>query len=120
MGRQELGATGERLAENFLKKKGYRIVGKNIRSPFGEIDLVAEERRTLVFVEVKTRSGNEFGFPEEAVIQKKQKRLARLASWYVMTRRKTGAACRFDILAVELAGGEFNFRLIQNAFECEE
>lgn len=114
------GAFGESLGENFLKEKGYRIIGRNIRSPFGEIDLVAEDHGTLVFIEVKTRWGNAFGWAEESVTRKKRERLIRLASWYVLEKRRAQQNVRFDVLAVDISNRTPEpFRLIQNAFELE-
>lgn len=120
MGNKEIGDLGEQLAEQFLKKQKYRIIGRNIRSPFGEIDIIAEHRKTIVFIEVKTRRNAEFGFPEESVTENKRKKLGKLASWYLTTHRKFKTACRFDVLAIELTGAKPEFRLIQNAFEYEE
>ncbi|OGW80568.1 MAG: YraN family protein [Omnitrophica bacterium RIFCSPLOWO2_12_FULL_44_17] len=116
---KETGNLGEDIATEYLKRRGYKIIQRNCRSPFGEIDLVAQDGNTLVFVEVKTRHGCEFGFPEEAVHQKKREQLIRLATWYLMKHTKKEMPVRFDILAVELKTGEPEIRLIQNAIEVE-
>lgn len=116
---QSTGKFGERSGETYLKKQGYRILARNLKSPFGEIDLVANDRGTLVFVEVKTRKDAGFGFPEEAVTREKRNRLIRLASWYLMQHPKLQSPVRFDVLAVEVGDEKPEFRLIQNAFELE-
>lgn len=74
-----LGIKGEELAVKFLKKKGYRIISRNFKSPIGEIDIIAEDLGTFVFVEVKTRSDESFGYPFEAVNYKKREKLRRVA-----------------------------------------
>jgi putative endonuclease len=114
---QVTGKTGERMAEDFLKKQGYFILERNVRSPFGEIDLVAKHQKTLVFVEVKTRRSTDFGFPEESLTAHKKHRLGRLASWYLMNRSYPDCPVRFDVLAIQLEGGQAEIRVIQNAFE---
>jgi putative endonuclease len=111
------GARGERAGEGYLRQRGYEILERNVRSPFGEIDLVARDGKTLVFIEVKSRRSRTFGFPEEAVDQRKQDRLVRLATWYLMRRHQEEQLVRFDVLAVEMASGEPVLRLIQDAIE---
>lgn len=113
-----IGAAGEKIAADFLIEKGYRILARNVKTPLGEIDLVADDHETLVFIEVKTRSSSRFGSGEEAVGWSKQARLGRLASWYLLRHSKPDQAIRFDVLAIDLSGGEPSFRLIQNAFEA--
>ena len=88
-----------------------------MRSPFGEIDLVADDGGTLVFVEVKAKRSLDFGFPEEAVGGRKKSKLGRLASWYLSRHPKIRAPLRFDVLAIQMDGPEPAVRLIQNAFE---
>ncbi|MBC20248.1 MAG: YraN family protein [Planctomycetaceae bacterium] len=100
-----LGQRGEAVAARFLRKKGYRIVARSHRSALGELDLVAVDPRdrrgpTLVFVEVKTRSGHSLGFPEEAVGQKKQLKLGRLALQYLIRYQLSETPSRFDVVAV--------------------
>src|SRR3989338_4420675 len=89
------GKRGERIAEDYLKKQGYRILERNYRCSFGEIDLIAEDGSTLVFVEVKWRKDASCGYPEEAVHHKKIEQLGRLASHY-LSRAKKDRPCRFD------------------------
>lgn len=111
------GRFGEHVGEDYLKTRGYEILEKNVRSPFGEIDLIANHRGTLVFVEIKTRRNMTFGFPEEAVNEHKKHQLIRLASWYLTQHPRSNPSVRFDVLAIQVKNGEPLVRLIQNAFE---
>lgn len=115
---QTIGKAGEKAGAEFLAEKGYRILDRNVKTPLGELDLVAEDRGALVFIEIKTRRSSRFGTPEEAVSLSKQRRLARLALWYSARRLKNDQPIRFDVLAVDLLGEKPSFRLIQNAFEA--
>ena len=100
------GRRGEEIALRHLENNGYRILERRFRTRFGEIDLIADEGGDLVFVEVKTRTGHSFGSPEEAVDQRKQRRLVRLARAYLQKRRWEDRSCRFDVVAVLLIPGE--------------
>jgi len=110
------GILGEALGERFLKESGYKILERNVRSSFGEIDLVAEHAKTIVFVEVKSRRNSEYGVGEEAVTERKKRQLGRLAEWYLSRHRKMKKPVRFDVLAIELDEPP-RYRLIQNAIE---
>lgn len=113
-----LGDLGETIAEDFLKKEGYRILERNARSPLGEIDVVAKDGKVLVFVEIKTRRNLSCGYPEEAINANKRKRLSRLASWYLCRFGGTSEPVRFDVLSILLRSDEKpRIRLIRNAFE---
>lgn len=114
---QTTGKFGERIGEDYLKKQGYQILERNVRSPFGEIDLVAFHQSTLVFVEIKTRRDQTFGYPEEAVGEHKKTQLVRLASWYLARHPKLRSAVRFDVLAIQMEGARPVIRLIEDAFE---
>lgn len=96
------GSLGERLAENFLIKKGFRIITRNFKTRNGEIDLIALYRNTLIFVEVKTRWGTPFGRPEEAVTPWKLKHLIRAAEYFKLLHAKLPQAMRIDVVAVVL------------------
>ena len=95
-----IGSEGERAAAEFLEARGYRILERNYRTRLGEIDLVAEEGRTLVFVEVKVRRNDRFGGPAAAITSAKQARIARLAQQYVISRRLGERPCRFDVVLI--------------------
>ncbi len=119
--RTVLGLEGERAAAEFLEARGYRILDRNYRTRRGEIDLVAEEKGTLVFVEVKVRLNDRFGGPAAAITSAKQARIARLAQQYVVSRRLGGRPCRFDVVLIW--GGDPKSRrieLLPGAFDAPE
>ena len=116
---QITGRLGEKIAERYLEEQGYQVLDRNVRSPFGEIDLVANDRGTLVFIEVKTRRDSNFGFPEEAVGARKKDRMIRLASWYLAKYPKSRPSVRFDVLAIQEEGENAGIRLIRDAFDLE-
>ena len=111
------GAAGEDYAVRYLQTLGYRIVQRNYRTRIGEIDIIAREGDVLVFVEVKTRTGRNFGLPQSAVDARKQLKITRVAMTYLSKKRETTAFCRFDIVAVQKEGKDFKIELIRNAFE---
>lgn len=111
-----LGRDGEDLAVQFLRRKGYHIVERNFKFGRGEIDIIARDGKTLVFVEVKSRRSGRFGPPEEAVGRRKQRQLARLALAYIQRERLyLRVDCRFDVVAVSYE--DQTIRLIRNAFQ---
>jgi putative endonuclease len=118
--RYEKGRIGEDLAADFLEKQGLEILTRNFRCPIGEIDLVGRDGRTLVFVEVKSRSGAGYGLPQESVSWTKQKRLTRLAQWYLKQNRYDRQPARFDVIAITWKAGEPQIRWIPNAFDARE
>ena len=99
--RRALGAAGESAAARYLERRGYRIVEVNVRCRLGEIDLVACDAGVIVFVEVKGNRGWRYGAPEEMVTPAKQRRLTRLAAWYLQRRSWFGRPARFDVVAVD-------------------
>jgi putative endonuclease len=114
----DTGREGEKIALAFLKKNGYYICETNFRCPLGEIDIIArEERRELVFIEVKTRKSRELGYPEQAVGVRKQKKMSQLALWYLQKKKLADANARFDVIAVTLLPEGNEIRLIKNAFD---
>jgi len=107
-----LGDLGERAAEDHVRRLGWRVLDRSWRRRSGELDLVAADGETVVFIEVKARSSSRFGLPEESVGRAKQARLSRLAQSYLQERGLTGRPARFDVIA--LSGGEL--RHIRGAF----
>ncbi|QDT35235.1 YraN family protein [Thalassoglobus polymorphus] len=95
-----LGNRGERAAARFLKKSGYRILARQARNQIGEIDLIARDGETIVFVEVKTRSSATTGHPSEAVGFQKQKQLTRTALAWLKQRNLLDHRCRFDVVSI--------------------
>lgn len=117
MGNHEIGRDGEAAAAAFLVAQGYRVLNRNYRcARVGEIDLVAEEGDTLVFVEVKTRRSQRYGTGAEAVNRKKQTQLVRLAHWYMAAEGATDRSCRFDVVEVVPSPDGWQCRLIRQAF----
>ena len=115
--RRALGASGEDVAAAHLEGRGFRILERNVRLGRGEIDLIAFDAGTVVFVEVKGNRGRRFGAPEEMVTAVKQRRLTRLATWYLQRRGWLGRPARFDVVAVDWdAGGRAAVRHFPNAF----
>ena len=117
MNRRELGALGEKLAKNFLKKKGYRIRETNFRCRDGEIDIIAERKDYLVFVEVRTRTSSNFGSPEESVTAAKKAKIIASAFSYLNSHQDLPSLWRIDFIAVELdqKGKVTRIELIENA-----
>jgi putative endonuclease len=112
-----LGREGERIAELFLKKKGYRLVERNYRCAAGELDLIVLDRRVIVFVEVKTRTGSGYGTPMEAVEFRKQHKMIRTAQFFLNAKRLSQREARFDVVGISWAGAEPLVEHIENAFE---
>jgi putative endonuclease len=118
---QDLGARGETLAYWYLRQAGYTIVARNwrARSGAGELDLVGWEGPILAFVEVKTRTSEAAGPPEEAVSPNKQKRVIKAAKEYLRQLRRKPMSCRFDVVSVSLDAEEgLQVRLIKDAFKA--
>lgn len=117
MKRKELGASGEKIAKDFLKKKGYRIRETNFHCREGEIDIIAEKDDYLIFVEVRTKSSYNFGTPEESVTHAKKERLVTLAFTYLNSHQNLPSSWRIDIVAIELdkKGKAKRIELIENA-----
>lgn len=116
MRRRRIGALGEEIAANYLKRRGYLILERNIRLGEGEIDIIAEKGEFLVFVEVRTRTGSSFGTPEESVTAQKRERLLTLAQAYIQAHEGLPPSWRIDVVAVELTpwGRVSRIELIEN------
>lgn len=115
--RQLLGVSGEAAAEKFLRRRRYTILERNYRCPLGEVDLIALDGSVIVFIEVKTRAGDGAGSPLDAVDQRKQRQLARVANYYLSRHRLHGRDARFDVVGVSQEGRELRCDLVRNAFE---
>ena len=99
--RQSIGRWGEQLAAEYLENAGYRLVERNLHTPYGEIDLVAEQDSMLVFVEVKVRTNRRFGLPEDAVDQRKQTHLLAAAQYYISEKHDLSCDWRIDFISIE-------------------
>ena len=98
---KETGNRGEVIASNYLEKKGYKILERNFRTRFGEIDIVCLDAQTLVFVEVKTKIGHDFGEPEEMVNRGKVSKVKRMGEVYLQNK-SLDVSCRVDVVAIVL------------------
>ena len=117
MKRRDTGILGEKLARDFLKKRGYRVLETNYRRPEGEIDIVAKQRDYLVFIEVRTKKSLQFGSPEESITPAKKERLIATAYHYRQNHDNLPPLWRIDVVAVELdqKGKPSRIELIENA-----
>jgi putative endonuclease len=117
MKRRETGILGENLACEFLANNGYRIIEKNFRCPGGEVDIVAQQEETLVFVEVRTRRSRRFGGPEESITPVKMEKLRTVAAYYWQSHRDLPDSWRIDVVAIQMDshGRVSRIELIENA-----
>jgi len=113
----EFGRDSEALAAAYLKQCGWRIVATNQRTPFGEIDIIARDGKTLVFVEVKARRSRRYGSPKAAITVGKQRKLSLAALHYLKSSRNLNRPARFDVLALGKSQAEPQIELIKNAFD---
>ena len=116
--RQILGKHGEDLACAELERLGYAILDRRYRTKFGEIDIVASESGATVFVEVKTRIGEQFGGAAEALTSWKQRRLTQMAVDYLARHRLHDRPCRFDVVAIEMDDGRPRIQVYAHAFDA--
>ena len=117
--RFELGRSGEAAAAKLLKKNGYKILNKNYRTKLGEIDIIAKDRDTVCFIEVKTRSNDSFGLPQESVSRFKQRQIAKAALSFLKEKNLFDKKARFDVVSVIYEGDRPRIELIKNVFELD-
>jgi putative endonuclease len=115
--RKQFGKESEAIATGYLKKQGYEILKTNYRTRLGEIDIIAKDQQTLVFIEVKARSSNRFGNPKGAVTAKKQMKISMVALEYLKATRQIRAKARFDVISILKGAGTPQIELVKNAFE---
>jgi putative endonuclease len=113
----DLGKKSECVAEEFLRRLGYRVVSRNYQCPLGELDLVAVHKRVIVFIEVRSRSGSQFGSPLETVGFRKQQQVARVALHFLSQKRLHGRDARFDVVGVTWDRGSPHIEHVQHAFD---
>ena len=117
--RQQLGIVGEELAARELVSRGYAILERRYRTRYGEIDIVAEDGETLVFVEVRARATGEFGRAAETVDDRKKRKVTAMAVEYLARHRVTNRPCRFDVVAVDDALSGFpEISIYPSAFDA--
>lgn len=110
--------TGEDVAVRHMKKCGYEILARNYRTPIGEIDIIARDKDTLVFAEVKTRRSVRYGAPKIAVTPKKQRKISMTALYYLKGTQAPHQKARFDVISIRnQATGTWDIEIIKNAFE---
>jgi len=114
---QKFGKKGESIAIKYLKKNGYTIVKQNYRSKYGEVDIIAKDKDTIVFVEVKARRSDRFGDPKWAVTYKKQQKISLAAINYLKVTNQSGAKARFDVIAISGDKDNLKIEIVKNAFE---
>jgi len=112
----ELGKSGEEVALGYLKNKGYRILERNFKNSLGEIDIIAKDKKTWCFIEVKTRTNLDKGLPQEAITPAKQHKLSKVALSFLKSRKLLNSPARFDIVSVLKNPEGEKVELIQNAF----
>ena len=115
--KKELGKKGEELALKFLKKNGYRIFVTNYVCKMGEVDIIAREKDTLAFIEVKTRTSTTFGPPQLAVNAAKQMQLSKVALYFLKEKGIEDVKARFDVVAILLGPRGAEIELIRDAFD---
>lgn len=118
MRRRKLGQLGEKIAENLLVSYGYIIREKNYRCPLGEIDIIAEDKADLVFLEVRTKTSLAYGTPHDSITRSKQQRLRRIAAYYLNQINQSETSCRFDVVLIQMKENSQvqDLELIKNAF----
>ncbi len=119
--RLALGAWGEERAVKYLRQQGMKILEQNFTTPVGEIDIIARDKKALVFVEVKTRRSATFGSPQEAVGVRKQRQIIRTAHWYLQNHPCGKYQPRFDVIAILCQSGEdVQITHIRDAFSLSD
>ncbi len=120
--RLKLGQWGEEQAAGYLERKGFRILMRNYRCRAGEIDIIAANKKYLIFVEVKTRRSTFFGAPQEAVNQRKQQQIIRASQWYLLQQKIARLQPRFDVIAVLWQSWDLNPDIthFENAFSVND
>jgi putative endonuclease len=115
--RQQYGKESESVAVRYLKKNGYKILEQNYRNKIGEIDIIAKDKKTLAFVEVKATRTDSFGSPKWAVTPKKQRKISMVALYYLKATKQNKVKARFDVVAISSSQDNPRIELIKNAFE---
>ena len=119
--RIEIGRAGEAAAVDFLKRNGYKIIQRNYKNKLGEIDIIAKDNNVLCFIEVKTRTNFNYGYPQEAITFTKQKKINKVAMSYLKLYNLLNTSARFDIISVVLNNqNKFDIELIKDAFSLGE
>ena len=118
--RISLGNKGEELAADLLKDSGYKILYRNYKTKLGEIDIIAEDKERICFIEVKTRSSDRFGCGSEAVLKTKQRQIAKTALSFLKEKKLLDRKARFDVVSLDCSSSEPKLDLIKDAFELDK
>ena len=113
---QKIGQSGEKAAARFLQQQGYTLLEQNYRAPFAEIDIIAQEKNCICFIEVKTRTSLKRGLPRESVHHGKQQKIISGASFYLKENKIFNRQVRFDVIDILISGETPEITLIRNAF----
>ena len=114
---QEIGKLGEDIAVNYLKQKGYKILDRNFECRQGELDIIALDKKEIVFIEVKTRTSNRYGYPSEAVNKVKQKHMLQTIKYYLYIRNLNDKFVRIDVIEVHIRDNVYKVNHIKKALE---
>jgi putative endonuclease len=114
--RKQVGNKGESLAEDYIKRKGYKIIQRNYRCRLGEIDIIAKDDDTIVFIEVRTKQNENFGSPQDSVTSTKINKISKTALRFIQEKNLSGYSYRFDFIAITFSQGKPNIEHIENAF----
>jgi putative endonuclease len=115
-----LGKSGEENAVSFLKENGYKILARNYKTKLGEIDIIAVDKDTYCFIEVKTRHSDKFGLPSEAISSIKQRQISKAALNFLKENKLLDKKARFDVVSIIYQKDAPRLDLIKNAFELDE
>lgn len=111
--KNELGNLGEQIATEYIKKIGYKIIKRNFYCKQGEIDIIAQDKHEIIFIEVKTRSNIKFGQPSEAVNKEKIKHMYKAAKYFLYKSNNLNKFIRFDVIEILIKNGKFNINYIK-------
>ena len=115
------GKKGEGLAVSYLKKQGYKIIERNYKTKLGEIDIIADCKGCICFIEVRARNNQAFGLPEETILKKKQLQVSRAALAYIKRYKLEDKSCRFDVVSIKgVDSPDPEIKLIKNAFDLDD
>lgn len=112
-----LGDAGEQLALNYLEKNGLKLITRNFRQRGGEIDLIMQDEKVLVFIEVRRRQSEQFGSAIESVTYQKQQRIIQTAQYYIQQNNRSYPSYRFDVIGISPVSNEFNINWVKDAFQ---
>ncbi len=114
--RKELGRTGEDIALNYLENKGWKLLHKNWRNKYGELDLIMHNQDKIIFIEVRTKKSLQYGTGTESVNKTKQQKIRKLAMMFLQDKKYYNHAIRFDVVSIYFANDKINIQHVEEAF----